>query len=167
MERPRPVRTHVLLASLSIVLLWLIIPVGRAAGATVAVDVGNFFFDDASGQASEITGVAGDTIRFTVSGGQHNLNIDALNVHSATLKTNESANLIINQVGTFTLYCSVHNNNAHTTTLRVTAASSPPPTSGGDGNGGGGTSTTKPATVPGGGGSSGSGGPPTTGSAGA
>lgn len=99
-----------------------------AFAALSDVRLGNFYYEDASVGDGKIEINQGDQIRFIAEdngpGTPHTVEIDELGIHSGGLSTGETYTTpVINQAGTFDLYCKFHENRGHLTTLVVRARS--------------------------------------------
>lgn len=110
------------------------------------VRLGNFYYEDATVGDGKIEIRQGDQLRFITEdngpGTPHTVEVDELGIHSGGLSTGQTYTTpVINQTGTFTLYCKFHENRGHVTTLVVrpsTTTTTPPATT---------TTTTRPATT--------------------
>lgn len=122
----------------------LVIAVAATAGLSSVVfasvndvQLGNFYYEDATVGDGKIEIRQGDQIRFITEdngpGTPHTVEVDELGIHSGGLSTGQTYTTpVIKQTGTFTLYCKFHENRGHVTTLVVY------PTT---------TTTTRPATT--------------------
>lgn len=102
---------------------------GAVMAATVNVQVGSYYFEDATVDDGKVVASVGDQLRFTIDDGgldgkPHSVNVDELGIHSgALLKGSTYVTAVLDKPGTYVLYCVFHRtSNDHFTTLVVTGS---------------------------------------------
>ncbi|MGB1506396.1 MAG: hypothetical protein ACPHDT_13015, partial [Acidimicrobiales bacterium] len=91
------------------------------AAEVVTVNIGSFYFEDAStGSRTEVRVNIGDQLRFVFESSGHSAEVDELGISTGT--QGDGAVWVtapVAQAGTFELYCRPHRNLGHRTTLVV------------------------------------------------
>jgi hypothetical protein len=111
----------------------LVTATGAVLAATVNVNVGNYYFEDATIGDGKVTARVGDQLRLTVvdrgtDGRPHTADVDGLGFHSGALQPGSTwVSPVITKPGTFQLYCKVHlRSQNHQTTLVVSGTAITP-----------------------------------------
>ncbi len=93
------------------------------AAEVVTVNIGSFYFEDAStGSRTEVRVNIGDQLRFVFESSGHSAEVDELGISTGDQALGSGAVWVtapVAQAGTFELYCRPHRNLGHRTTLVV------------------------------------------------